>query len=359
MLTSFTLLSAIFHTTALAARRWNNTGVGTIIFEEAWTPTALGVPVSNTAPPVGQSANELNANLLDVHNQRLARMDANGVDFMILSCTSPCIQGIADPVEAASMARQVNDELADTISNNTLRFGGFAALAMQNATEAAQELKRAVQDLGFFGALVNDYQETNADGNTTLLFYDTPEFDPFWQMVTDLDVPVYFHPRANIPTIANLEFSHSRFLLGPSQEFAVTLSTHIMGLCTNGVFDRFPKLNILVGHMGERVPSDFWRIDDQLARQVPQGMPMQRNLSSYWRTNLLETTSGNFGTDLLKFHISQIGLDRILYSVDYPFVAIEQGAAFINGLPETTGLSAEEIVALKRGRAIELLKLDQ
>lgn len=73
--------------------------------------------------------------------------------------------------------------------------------------------------------------------SATLLFYDTPEFDPFWQMVTDLDVPVYFHPRANIPTIANLEFSHSRFLLGPSQEFAVTLSTHIMGLCTNGVFE--------------------------------------------------------------------------------------------------------------------------
>ena len=88
----------------------------------------------------------------------------------LVSCTSPCIQGIADLVEAASMARQVNDELADTISNNTLRFGGFAALAMQNATEAAQELKRAVQELGFFGALVNDYQETNADGNSEWLF---------------------------------------------------------------------------------------------------------------------------------------------------------------------------------------------
>ncbi|KAF8520242.1 hypothetical protein BU17DRAFT_12986, partial [Hysterangium stoloniferum] len=97
-------------------------------------------------------------NLLDIHNQRLAQMDETGVDFMVLSCASPCIQGISDPVVAASMAVKVNNDLAAAIANNTMRFGGFAALSMHNASTAAQELKRAVQELGFFGALLNDYQ---------------------------------------------------------------------------------------------------------------------------------------------------------------------------------------------------------
>lgn len=348
---------AIFHTSVLAARIWNNTGVGTIIFEEAWTPPVLASTVGKQTPPVGQTSEQLAENLLDVHNQRLAGMDANGVDFMVLSCTSPCIQGISDPVVAAATAKQANDELAATIANNTLRFGGFAALAMHDPVEAAKELKRTVEELGFLGALVNDYQQTN--DSSMIKFYDTAEFDPFWQVVTDLDVPVYFHPRSNIPLLSNLEFGHSSFLRGSSQEFAATLSTHVMGLSTNGVFDRFPTLKIIVGHMGERIPSDFSRINDQLARQVVNGMPMQKKLSDYWRTNIFETTSGNFGTDLLKFHIGQIGLDRILYSVDYPFVTIEQGTEFINTLAETTGLGEEDIVALKRGAAIKLLKLDQ
>ncbi|KAJ8522833.1 hypothetical protein ONZ45_g672 [Pleurotus djamor] len=163
-------------------------------------------------------------------------MDANDIDFMVLSCSSPCIQGVSDPTIASQMAQLANDELASSISNNTRRFGAFAALPMHNATMAAQELKRAVTELGFLGALVNDYQQSGAD-NATLIYYDTPEFDPFWQMVTDLDVPVYFHPRTNIPFLGNLEFGHAKFLRGPGQEYAATLSTHVMGLCVNGVFE--------------------------------------------------------------------------------------------------------------------------
>ncbi|KAG5220048.1 amidohydrolase [Salix suchowensis] len=308
---------------------------------------------------------------------------------MVLSCTSPCTQGISDQVVAAATARQANDELAATISNNTLRFGGFAALAMHDPVEAAQELKRTVEELGFLGALVNDYQQTNDSCGWTLLrknltglpsamikFFDTAEFDPFWQVVTDLDVPVYFHPRSNIPLLSNLEFGHSSFfvdrrrsspprcrltswasaLMESSSECA---SVEVQDKSRNNDNSRFPTLKIIVGHMGERIPSDFSRINDQLARQVVNGMPMQKKLSDYWRTNIFETTSGNFGTNLLRFHIGQIGLDRILYSVDYPFVTIEQGTEFINTLAETTSLSEEDIVALKRGTAIKLLKLDQ
>ncbi|KAJ7346829.1 hypothetical protein DFH08DRAFT_869491 [Mycena albidolilacea] len=224
------------------ARLWNDTGKGSIIFEEAWTPPALFE--SN-----GQPISVLQANLLDIHNQRLARMDATGVDYMVVSCAQPCIQGISDQADAENMARIVNDQLAATIANNTLRFGGFASLSMHNATAAAQELQRAVVELGFLGAMINDYQQSGPD-NATLLFYDQPEYDVFWEMVTELDVPLYFHPRNNIPHIQNLLYGHAPWLEGPGQEFADTLSTHVMGLCTNGVFDRFPNLTIIAGHLG-------------------------------------------------------------------------------------------------------------
>ncbi|KAJ7925007.1 hypothetical protein B0H13DRAFT_1172372 [Mycena leptocephala] len=163
-------------------------------------------------------------------------MDANGVDYMVISCAQPCIQGISDQVAAEAMARTVNNQLAVAIANNTVRFGGFASLAMHNATTAAQELKRAVVELGFLGAMINDYQQSGPD-NGTLLFYDQPEYDVFWEMVTELDVPVYLHPRSNIPQIQNLLYGHAPWLKGAAQEFADTLSTHVMGLCTNGIFE--------------------------------------------------------------------------------------------------------------------------
>ncbi|KAJ7230062.1 hypothetical protein GGX14DRAFT_343991, partial [Mycena pura] len=179
----------------------------------------------------------LAANLLDIHNQRLAQMDETGIDYMVLSCAQPCVQqGISDQAEAEAMARNVNDQLAAAISNNTFRFGGFATLAMHNATTAAFELERAVRELGFLGALINDYQQSGSN-NEDLLYYDQPEYDVFWEMVTDLDVPIYFHPRANIQQLQDLEYQHSVWLLGAGQDFAATLSTHILGLCANGVFE--------------------------------------------------------------------------------------------------------------------------
>ncbi|KAF8585050.1 amidohydrolase 2 [Ramaria rubella] len=325
---SFKLLSIIGLSLlgSISARRWNDTGKGTIILEEAWTIPDL------------------------LFQQR---------HVMVLSCASPCVQGISDPVAAAELATTVNNQLAASISNNTFRFGAFAALAMHNATLAAAELKRTVTELGFFGALLNDYQQSGPDNDrfvikATLLYYDQPEYDVFWEMVTQLDVPVYLHPRVGIAQLTALQYQHSIWLNGPAQEFAVTLSNHILGLCANGIFDRFPKLKVIVGHLGERIPSDFFRIDEQIAHQLADGMPMLRNASSYWKTNLFETTSGNFATSLLNFHIDQIGLDRILYSVDYPYVQMTEGAAWVNSLR----LSAKDLISLKRGLAIELLRLN-
>ncbi|KAJ7702963.1 hypothetical protein B0H17DRAFT_80052 [Mycena rosella] len=164
-------------------------------------------------PPIGQTSADLLANLLGIHNQRLASMDTDGVDYMVLSCVTPCIQGISDPVAAEAMARNINDDLAAAISNNTVRFGGFASLSMHNATMAAQELERAIVDLRFLGAMLNDYQQSGPD-NATLLYYDQPAF---WEMVTELDVPVYPHPRDNIAQIQALVYAHAPWLEGPGQ----------------------------------------------------------------------------------------------------------------------------------------------
>ena len=179
-------------------------------------------------------------------------MDATGVDYMVLSCASPCLQGISDPVEAATLMTSANDDLAALISNNTMRFGAFAALAMHNATAAALELRRTVAEYGFLGALVNDYQQSGADNGkpfdfmseisaeafpATLLYYDQPEYDVFWQEAQDLNVPVYFHPRSPIAQVTALDYAHSTWLLGAPHQFAVELSNHVAGLCANGVFE--------------------------------------------------------------------------------------------------------------------------
>ena len=232
--------------------------------------------------------------------------------------------------------------------------------------------------------------------SVTFIYYDQPEFDVFWQMVVDLDVPVYFHPRNNPDPVSTLLFSHATWLSGASQEFAVTLSNHLLGLCTNGVFEyvssiriiqfawhalmdtisRFPALKVISGHLGERIPSDLFRINErtssfvqpcavaeafaELANRRPFGIPMQKNVTFYFQHNIFETTSGNFATDLVKFHAEKIGLERILYSIDYPFIGMQEGAQWIDhDLPASGVLSREEVLRLKRGLAIELLGLNR
>ncbi|KAN0098398.1 2,3-dihydroxybenzoic acid decarboxylase dhbD [Hyaloscypha variabilis] len=347
----FLICSLVLWCYTAHARIWNNTATGSIIFEEAVSLPNLRPNAGN--PPPGVTQAQLLANLEDVHVQRLAYMDQAGVDYMVLSCASPCIQGVSDPVEAETLATGANNDLAALISNNTLRFGAFAALAMHNATAAGIELRRAVTQLGFLGALVNDYQQSGADNGKTYL--PDPQYDAFWSVIEELDVPVYFHPRSAIAQVIALDYFHSTWIEGAPHQFAVMLSNHIVGLCANGVFDRFPKLKVIVGHLGERIPSDFWRIDEMLARKVGTGMPMNKTFSSYWKTNIYETTSGNFATDLLDFHTSQIGAGQILYSVDYPFVMMEQGQEWVESLQ----MGPLEKWNFIKGNAIQLLGLDR
>src|SRR6201981_3935934 len=203
---------------------------------------------------------KLRSDLLDVEQQRLERMEESGTAFSILSLNAPGTQGIPNATEASQIAKRANDTLATLISRHSGQLGGFAALPMQDPDAAARELERSVHDLGFHGFLVNGFAEM-ADG--TIVYYDDPRFDDFWKTVEDLGKPFYLDPRDPLPINARA-FQGCPWLGAPTWAFAVETSTHALRLVTSGLFDRYPKLQMILGHMGECIPFHLWRIDHAL-----------------------------------------------------------------------------------------------
>lgn len=258
---------------------------------------------------------KLRADLLDVEQQRLERMDESGTAFSILSLNAPGIQGIPDPAEAIDVARRANDALAAFASRHPQRLGGFAALPMQDPDAAARELERSVRDLGFHGFLVNGF--TQLGDPDTIVYYDDRRFDDFWKTAEDLGKPFYLHPRDPLPINARA-FQGFPWLGAPTWAFAVETSTHALRLLTSGLFDRCPRLQMILGHMGECIPFHIWRIDHVL-QIAPRGSPAQRPVSAYFRDNVHITTSGVFHTPAMLLTMLTTGSDRILFSVDYPF----------------------------------------
>lgn len=258
---------------------------------------------------------KLRADLLDVEQQRLERMEESGTAFSILSLNAPGTQGIPDPAEAIHVAQRANDALAAFVSRHPQRLGGFAALPMQDPDAAARELERSVRDLGFHGFLVNGF--TQLGDTDTIVYYDDPRFDDFWKTVEDLGKPFYLHPRDPLPINARA-FQGFPWLGAPTWAFAVETSTHALRLLTSGLFDRYPGLQMILGHMGECIPFHIWRIDHVL-QIAPRGNPAQRPVSAYLRDNVHITTSGVFHTPAMLLTMLTTGSDRILFSVDYPF----------------------------------------
>jgi len=190
--------------------------------------------------------------LLDIHEERLKNMDEHGVEYMLLSLTAPGAQGEKDSEAAKNVARTANDYLAGEVKKNPKRFGALAALSMHNAKDAADELRRAVRELGMFGGLVNDFQTKGVNGEIKV-YFDTPEYDYFWETVQELDVPIYFHPRYAISQDLQpgTKYGDRKHLLGAGVQFHLDLSWHLYAICSSGIFDRYPKVQIVAGHLGE------------------------------------------------------------------------------------------------------------
>lgn len=294
---------------------------------------------------------ELSRRLLDIQDDRLRRMDDNGMEMMVLSLNAPAVQAIAAPAQARTIAARANDFLAQQVAKRPDRFQAFAALPLQDPGMAAEELVRCVKQLGFKGALVNGFSQIGSSENC--VYYDAPQYADFWAEVATLDVPFYLHPRNPIPSWAQIYGGHP-WLMGPTWAFGQETAVHALRLMACGLFDRHPRLKIVLGHMGEGLPYSMWRIDNRNAWvKAPKTYPAKKTFGEYFRNNFYLTTSGNFRTQTLIDALLEIGSDRILFSTDWPFENVDHAAQWF----DTAAISEADRLKIGRTNAIQLFKL--
>jgi hypothetical protein len=300
----------------------------TIALEEHfWTPELAPPPGTGVLARPGGA--ELDAALRDVGDARIADMDAAGIDLQVLSHAQPAAQALADGGADVAAARRANDYLAAAIGRHPARLAGFATLPTGSPAAAADELARAVGELGFAGGLINSTVGTNG------LFLDDPSFAPLLSRFASLDVPLYLHP-ALPPDGVRAAFYGG--LPGPAAAALATnawgwhaeAGLHALRLAASGALDRHPGLRVIIGHGGEMIPFMLDRIDDMMPRSV-SGLP--EPVSAYFLRHFWVTTSGLFSLPPVLCALSVFGVERVLFSVDYPFSGNGRGRALLDALP--------------------------
>jgi 2,3-dihydroxybenzoate decarboxylase len=293
----------------------------------------------------------LRRRISDIHDERLAHMDEHGVEMMILSLNAPAIQAIPDAARANEVAHRANDFLAEEVRKRPDRFQGLAALPMQDPDLASRELQRCVNELGLKGALVNGFSQIGTPDS--MVYYDLPQYWPFWEVVERLDVPFYLHPRNPLPSQAKIYEGHA-WLLGPSWAFGQETAVHALRLMGSGLFDKYPRLTIILGHMGEGLPFGMWRVDHCNGWvKKPNRYPARRKIAEYFAENFYLTISGNFRTQTLIDAMLEIGADRILFSTDYPFEDVGQAVTWF----DAAAISEADRLKIGRTNAVKLFKL--
>ena len=261
--------------------------------------------------------------LQDFGERRLAAMDENEISYAILSLSGPGVQIETDTKTAIRLARKANDFLADRIRRNPRRYGGFAHLALQEPTEAAVELERCARQLGFRGAMIN--------GQTNGLYLDDPRYFGLWERAEALNAPIYIHPGNPIDRPAMYE-GHPE-LWGPVWSWGVETANHALRLVFSGLFDRFPRARLILGHMGEALPFQLWRLDSRWEIANRGEMRLSLPPSEYFRRNVFVTTSGVCSAEPLLCALAALGNEHVLFSVDYPFERSDIAAKFIETVP--------------------------
>ena len=280
--------------------------------------------------------------LADFGDLRLQAMDEANVTRAILSHTVPGLGAATDTKKAVGDATKINDFLAEKISHHPDRFGGFATLPMQSAPDAAKELERCVKQLGFHGALIN--------GHTHGHYLDEDQYQVFWERVADLNVPIYLHP-TNAWQIPQNYQDHPE-LEAAIWGWAAETGTHLLRMLFSGLFDRFPNLQIIAGHGGESLPYFLWRFDSRF-KIMSFGSKLKKQPSSYIRENIAITTSGLFSTPPLRCALEELGEDRVLFSVDYPYESSKDAGDWL----DNAGLAADTLTKVASGNAKRLLHL--
>ncbi len=322
-----------------------------IALEEHFITPAVEEAVKRFMPPGQQNQdspryNHLISKLEDLGTGRLQHMDATGIDVQVLSYNTPGVQVL--PVsEAVPLARDANDLLAAAIAAHPDRFAGFATLPTPDPEAAAAELERTVVKLGFKGVMIN--------GRTGDRFLDDPSFRPLLEAAVALDVPIYLHPTPPSKTVQDAYYTG--FEPAISSIFARTgwgwhmeTGIHALRMILGGVFDRHPNLQVILGHWGEMVPFYLARVNQILS---PLSKQLQRPITDYFLQQMYVTPSGMFTLPPFQLSLQVMGVDRIMYSVDYPYVADEYARTFL----ETAPISPTDMEKIAHGNAERLLKL--
>lgn len=291
----------------------------------AWNPASDGNVVATWLKSNNTVAYD---RLYDRGPLRLEQMDAAGIDFQILSLFDPGVQDEADVTRAVDLARRANDDLAESVRDNPDRFGGFATLATQDPDAAAAEFERAVTELGLVGGLIN--------GHCQGRYLDDPAYEPLFARAEALSAPVYLHPTTPHPAVMDAWFAPyvGDGMHLASWGFAAETGTHVLRLIYSGLFDKFPGLQMIIGHLGEMLPFAAYRIDRYYGLGGGgSGHDLQRLPSQYLRSNFHVTTSGNFCASSFACTLEVLGADRVMFSVDYPMDDNQTGAEFMASYP--------------------------
>jgi gamma-resorcylate decarboxylase len=282
---------------------------------------------------------------------RLEDMDRYGIEQMVLSLTQPGVQGIPDRKIAVDTAKRMNDELALILEAHPKRFLAFAAVALQDVRAAGDELERAVSKLGFKGVLINGYSNTG-DMNIAQYLDEAPVWD-FWARVEALGVPVYLHPRSPLAS-QRRAYEGYPVLADSPWGFGAETALHTLRLILSGLFDRFPRLRVILGHLGEGLPFLLPRVESRLRHMSPEVRgKQQKPVTFYLSENFYLTTAGNFRTQALIDTLLEVGSDRVLYSVDYPYETVQEQTDWFDSLP----ISEADRRKISRENALKLLRL--
>src|SRR5450432_3140014 len=284
------------------------------------------------------------ARLYDLGALRLKEMDEAGIDIQVLSHGAPSAQKL--PLEiAAELTAQVNDRLAKVCAANPKRFAAFAALPTVDPKAAADELERAVTKLGFKGAMLH--------GMTNGEFLDGKKYWPIYERAEKLDVPIYFHPSLPHPTVTEIYLQEYAkdfpLVVRPGWGYTVETATQAIRLVLSGVFEKYPNLKIILGHLGETLPFLVWRVDQALSRPGAKSISFRDVFCGHFYL----TTSGNFSNPALLCCVQEMGVDRIMFAIDWPFVANPLGTNWVDTIP----LCEEDKIKILSGNAKRVLRM--
>lgn len=318
--------------------------LGKIALEEHFLIPEFLDYFTETYPNIAPELRRLAPGVLqDLGDRRIEVMDKHQINYAVLSISGPGVQCEKDVATAKRRARMANDFLAAEIQKRPMRYGGFAHLAMQDPAGAAAELERCVGEHGFQGAMIN--------GQTNGEYLDLDKYSVFWERAAALEAPIYLHP-ANPVDHPAVYADHSE-LWGSVCSWAFETAAHALRLVFAGVFERYPKAKLILGHMGETLPFSLWRFDSRWPVCNRGTRTLAQAPSFYIKRNIALTTSGVCSDVALRCAMDAMGAENVMFSVDYPFEKTELAAQFI----EQARVSEEERAQVAAGNARRILKL--